>query len=102
MFGMIGTIGMLLMVFVWLGLVLLVIWGVVQFFPHERRSTEDVERDVLRRRYVAGEITGTEYQQALRTLGYTSGLDADERGQEISLERAANEARTNGREEKKP
>lgn len=84
MFGMIGTVGMLLMVLVWLGLVMLVIWGIVQFFPHERRSTEDVERDVLRHRYTAGEITETEYWQALRTLGYASELDTDERRPKIS------------------
>lgn len=70
MFGGIGTVGMLVMAFTWVGLVLLVIWSVGQLFPRERRSNDAVARDVLQHRYAAGEISESEYRQALRTLGY--------------------------------
>lgn len=65
---MFGMLGMALMVLVWVGLVLLLIWGVSHLFPRERRSDEDLAREVLGRRYAAGEISNVEYQKALHTL----------------------------------
>lgn len=68
--GLFGPLGMLLMTLVWGGLVLLLVWGVRHFFPYERHSDDEVARDVLARRYAAGEMSEAEYQQALRTLRY--------------------------------
>jgi putative membrane protein len=66
--AMFGMAGMLVMVLVWAGLVLLVIWGAGQLFPRERRNDEEVAREALGRRFAAGEISDAEYQQALRSL----------------------------------
>lgn len=63
-----GMAGMLVAAFAWVGLALLVIWGAGQLFPRERRSDEEVAREVLGRRFAAGEISDAEYQQALRSL----------------------------------
>lgn len=68
--GMSGGFAMALMALVWVGLALLLIWGVRRLFPHERRSDEEVAREVLGRRYAAGEITEAEYLRALNTLQY--------------------------------
>lgn len=68
--GMPGGFAMALMALVWVGLALLLIWGVRRLFPHERRSDKDVAREVLGRRYAAGEITEAEYLRALNTLQY--------------------------------
>lgn len=59
-----------MMALVWLGLALLLFWGIRHFFPHERRSAEEVAREVLGCRYAAGEITEVEYLRALKTLRY--------------------------------
>lgn len=64
-----GFVGMLLMALVWIGPVLLLIWGVGRLFPRERRADRDVAREVVGQRYAAGEISEAEYRQAMRTLG---------------------------------
>jgi len=63
-----AMLGMLVMALFWVGLVCLLIWGVRSFFPHERRSDEDLAREVIERRYAVGEMSEAEYQQALNTL----------------------------------
>ena len=68
-FGGAGLVGMLLMAFFWVGLLLLVVWAIVRIFPRERRTDREVARDVVGRRYAAGEINEAEYYQAMRTLG---------------------------------
>jgi uncharacterized membrane protein len=66
-----STLGMVLMMGpVWIGLALLLIWCVRRLFPVDRRSAEEVAREVLGRRYAAGEITEAEYLRALDTLRY--------------------------------
>lgn len=67
---MFGIVGMVVMAFAWVALMLLVIWSVGQLFPRERRSNDDVARDVLQHRYTAGELSDSEYRQALHALGY--------------------------------
>lgn len=68
-FGGAGLLGMLLMALFWIGLFLLLLWGIGRLFPRERRKDYEVAREVVGRRYAAGEITEAEYLQALRTLG---------------------------------
>ncbi len=69
-FGGAGLIGMLVMALFWIGLIALLIWGVSRLFPRDHRSERDVAREVVGRRYSAGEISEAEYRQAMRTLGY--------------------------------
>lgn len=69
-FGGAGLIGMALMALFWIGLILLLIWGIGRLFPRERRADRDVAREVIGRRYATGEISEAEYRQAMRTLGY--------------------------------
>ena len=68
-FGGMQWLGMGAMVLFWGTLVALVIWAVLALFPRERRSDGDTAREVLKRRYAAGEISEAEYQQALKALG---------------------------------
>ncbi len=69
-FGGAGLFGMLLMGLFWIGLFLVLLWAVSRFFPRERRRDAEVARELVSRRYAAGEISDAEYQQALRTLPY--------------------------------
>lgn len=68
-FGGAGLLGMLLMALFWIGLIVLLIWGVSRLFPRERRTDRAIAREVIARRYAAGDITEAEYYQAMRTLG---------------------------------
>ena len=68
-FGGAGFFGLLVMALFWIGLILLLVWGVSRFFPREHRNDRDVAADVLRRRYAAGEISEAEYLQAMEILG---------------------------------
>lgn len=67
-FGWMGVLAWLAMFLFWSGLIVLAVWAVRNFFPRDRRSDTDIARDVLQRRYAAGEITEAEYQQAIHTL----------------------------------
>ncbi len=67
-FGGVGLFGMLLMGLFWIGLFLLLLWAVSRFFPRERRRDVEVARELVSRRYAAGEISEAEYQQAMRAL----------------------------------
>ena len=58
----------LMMALAWIGLIVLLIWGIRHLFPHERRSDEVVASEMLARRYAAGELTEAEYLRALNTL----------------------------------
>lgn len=67
-FGWMGILAWLAMFLFWGGLIVLAVWAIRSFFPRSRGSDTDVARDVLQRRYVAGEISEAEYQQAIKTL----------------------------------
>ncbi len=56
------------MLLIWGGVIVLAIWAVRHFVPRDHRSDQEVAREVLQRRYAAGEISDAEYQQALKTL----------------------------------
>ncbi|HZC04503.1 MAG TPA: hypothetical protein VE338_02600 [Ktedonobacterales bacterium] len=59
---------MLFMGLFWIGLVVVLVWGVGRLFPRERRSAGVVAREAIRHRYASGEITEAEYLQAMRAL----------------------------------
>lgn len=69
-FGGMGFFGGLLMLLAWAAIVALVVWA-VRVSIVSRRIAED-ENDtalaILKRRYAAGEISQTEYEQARRVL----------------------------------
>ena len=61
------------MVLFWIALVALAVWGVGMLFPH-RHSSEKTELkqsplDVLKRRYVRGDITREQYEVIKRDIG---------------------------------
>jgi uncharacterized membrane protein len=68
-FGWMGLLGWSTMLLFWLGVILLTVSAVRRFFPQNHRSEADIAREMLRRRYAAGEISDAEYQQAVKTLG---------------------------------
>lgn len=90
-----GVVGMLLMALLWVGLLALLIWGLRRLFPRERKTERDVAREVIERRYAAGQITEAEYLQAMRALG-ADGLD--QRAREIQRE-AERTAQASARQE---
>jgi putative membrane protein len=63
-----GWLGMLTMILFWLGVILLIIWGLSAFFPQPRASIEPDALEILRRRFARGEISNEEYQQAREAL----------------------------------
>ncbi len=67
-FGIMG-LGMVVLTLVWIALIALGIWVLLRLVPRDRRSERDVAREVLQRRFAAGEISDAEYQQAIKSLG---------------------------------
>ena len=68
MFGF-GGFGMLFGGLLWIGLIVLVVWGAASLFPGRRETGQETALEILKRRYAAGEISAAEYQQAKKDLG---------------------------------
>ena len=66
-----GWLGMATMVLFWVGVLVLVIWGVSNLFPTRRLATETDAIDIVRQRFARGEISREEYLQAMQTLQST-------------------------------
>ena len=64
----IGWLGMLMMALFWVGVVLLIVWGLSGVFPSRRQTAEPDAEEILKRRYARGEISREEYLQASETL----------------------------------
>ena len=62
-----GWLGLLLMALFWVGVILLVVWGLSNAFP-SRQAVEPDAAEILKRRYAKGEISREEYMQASETL----------------------------------
>lgn len=60
--------GGLWMLLFWLGLTVLLVWGVSSLFGARPPSREETPLEILRRRYASGEISQEEFEQARRTL----------------------------------
>lgn len=59
--------------FVWIGIILVVAWGLVRLFAdrsrtHERVEREEVAEEELRGRFARGEIDEEEYERRLKVL----------------------------------
>ena len=63
-----GWLGLLLMALFWIGVILLVVWGLSNAFPSRRQAVEPDAAEILKRRYARGEISREEYMQASETL----------------------------------
>ena len=63
-----GWLGLLLMALFWIGVILLVVWGLSNAFPSRRQVVEPDAAEILKRRYAKGEISREEYMQASETL----------------------------------
>lgn len=74
MFGGMGWFGMLAMMMLWVGVIVLVIWGLSSLFPRSRTTTEPDALEIVQRRYARGEISREEYLQATETLRASQNL----------------------------
>jgi len=63
-----GWLGLLMMALFWIGVILLVVWGLSNAFPRQRQAVEPDVEEILKRRYAKGEISREEYMQASETL----------------------------------
>jgi putative membrane protein len=63
-----GWLGILLMALFWIGVILLVVWGLSNAFPGRQQAVEPDAEEILKRRYARGEISREEYVQASETL----------------------------------
>ena len=63
-----GWLGLVLMALFWIGVILLVVWGLSNAFPSRRQPAEPDAEEILKRRYARGEISHEEYLQASETL----------------------------------
>jgi len=63
-----GWLGILVMALFWVGVILLVVWGLSNAFPSRRQAVEPDAEEILKRRYARGEISREEYVQASETL----------------------------------
>ena len=63
-----GGASMLLGSLIWIGLIVLVIWGAVRLFGQTTANTQAEALDILKRRYAAGEISSAEFETAKRAL----------------------------------
>lgn len=66
--GWLGWGGMALF---WLAVIVLVAWA-IRAYAERQRGDRDPAHETLRRRYVVGEISEAEYEQARRVLGRES------------------------------
>lgn len=63
-----GWLGLLMMALFWIGVILLVVWGLSNAFQGRRQAAEPDAEEILKRRYARGEISREEYLQASATL----------------------------------
>ncbi len=66
--GGFGWLWMLVEVVFWVSLIALVVWGVSAALTRRGDDGRGSALELLRRRYAAGEITETEFEQARRAL----------------------------------
>jgi putative membrane protein len=63
-----GWLGILTMLLFWLGVLLLIAWGLSNLFPSTPLTTESDALEILKRRYARGEIRYEEFTQAREAL----------------------------------
>lgn len=63
-----GWLGLLTMLAFWIGIIMLVVWGVSNLFPGPAMRTEPDALEILKQRYARGEINYEEFVQAREVL----------------------------------
>ena len=66
--GGLGGLGMLVMALFWIGVVVLVVWGLSSLFATRQLDVTPGAEEILKQRYARGEISRAEYLQARQTL----------------------------------
>jgi putative membrane protein len=63
-----GWLGMLSMTLFWVGVLVLIVWGVSRLVPTQPTTVETDALEILKRRNGRGEINQAEFDQAKQTL----------------------------------
>ena len=63
-----GWLGMLVIALVWIGVIVLVVWGASNLFLTQQLSVEPGAEEILKQRYARGEISRGEFVQARDAL----------------------------------
>jgi putative membrane protein len=63
-----GWLGMLVMAMFWIGVILLVVWGLSSVLSGQRPRAEIDPLEILRERYARGDISKEEFSQAREVL----------------------------------
>ena len=63
-----GWLGMLVMALFWIGVILLVVWGLRSVIAPQQPNVASDAAEILKRRYARGEISYEEFVQARETL----------------------------------
>lgn len=67
--GPFGLLGMLFNLLLWVGIVALIAWGVVRISSRRQAGRrQDSAEEILRGRFVRGEMNAEEYRRSLETL----------------------------------
>ena len=63
-----GWLGMLVMALFWIGVIVLVVWGLTHLFSTQQPRVELGAEEILKQRYARGEISREEFVQARDAL----------------------------------
>jgi putative membrane protein len=63
-----GWLGMVVMALFWIGVIVLIAWGLTHAFSTRQPTLELDAEEILKRRYARGEISQTEFMQARDAL----------------------------------
>ena len=63
-----GWLGMLVMALFWIGVIVLIVWGLTHIFSTQQPSIKLDAEEILKQRYARGEISHTEFVQAREAL----------------------------------
>ena len=63
-----GWLGMLVMALFWIGVIVLVVWGLSNVFSTRQPGVERDAEEILKQRYARGEVSREEYLQASEML----------------------------------
>ena len=66
--GGFGGLGMLVMALFWIGVIVLVVWGLSSLFATRQPNVTPGAEEILKQRYARGEISRAEYLQAREAL----------------------------------
>jgi putative membrane protein len=65
-----GWLGMLVMAMFWIGVIMLIVWGVSNVFSAKQPRPSIDPGEILKERFARGEISSEEYTQAREVLSH--------------------------------